>query len=136
MIAVDIHGTITHAAWREPIIQLQGWDEYYAQAAHDEPCKPIIRLINGLVRTGEKVVGMTETPERYRELTMRWLVYNNVLLDEIYMRPEDDWRSAVDLKMSFLDEMPEQVSIAIDDSEAVIDAFRARGITTLHINGR
>lgn len=83
---------------------------------------------------GYTVIGLTGRNEAYRNLTMQWLGLHNISLDDILMRPNDDYRSDHELKPAMLDEWLQakglthaDVWVILEDRDKVVEAWRNLG---------
>lgn len=139
-VLTDIDHCITDAYWRDHLIG--EWDEYHAQSVHDKPAEDTVSLLKALSKDHD-IIGLTARPERWYEITMRWMVQHDVPLDDVVMRGNDDYRSSPVLKteraigyFGSLEAMQNQVALVIDDRDDVISAFRELGLTTLQISIR
>ena len=140
-VLVDIDHTLSNAWWRDSLIG--DWDAYHAVSGQDNPLQDVITMVNALHRCGRSIIGLTARPEKWRQLTMEWLVKHFVSMDELLMRSDDDFRPAPEVKVAlalerFKDEsnLRNQVALVLDDREDVIEAFRALGVTALQVFGR
>lgn len=147
-LLIDIDHTIFDAAWRDDMINNNDWDAYHLAGKEDKPIQEIVELINTLSQAGQhiygyawEVVALTARPGKWRKQTMDMFLKYNVSIDEILMRPDDNFRSAAEMKIELIKEyFGEDLGainhnvILIDDNDKVIEAVRALGITTLHIS--
>lgn len=138
LIITDIDGTLFDASHRNAMLENDvPWDEYHAAAVNDRPVHDMIRLVNALhYAYGLKVIAVTGKTEKWRELTKRMFVEHCILIDDIWMRPNNDFRPNVDLKLHMLEDHIAEIMLLIDDDDRVIEAFNALGVTTLHCTVR
>ena len=142
MIALfDIDHTLSDAFWRDEMIGVESWDDYHAAAKDDAPVKAVIKMVRALAALDVRVVGFTARPEKFRGMTLRWLVENDIPLEGVLMRPDDDFRSAVDLKLALAAELAggeikDQILLVVDDREDVVAAFQSLGVTALQVFAR
>lgn len=140
-ILIDLDDTI-NAAWkREHMIEEFGWDVFHQHLVNDDPVEDILKLILNLNNFDR--VGLTARPEKWRQPTIAWLVKHGLYIDDLLMRPDDDFRPSPIIKVALATEyfgseegIRENVAFIIDDRPDVIKAFAGIGITTLHINAR
>lgn len=140
-ILVDVDHTLANSFWRDDMIG--DWDAYHAASSEDEPLQDAVGLINSLHGAGYTIIGLTARPEKWRQITMEWLIKHFISMDELLMRPDEAYHPAPEIKMAlalkrFDDKanLKAQVAIVIDDREDVIEAFRALGVTAMQIFGR
>jgi hypothetical protein len=143
-ILLDIDHTVSDAFWRDHLILTPGmpgdWDDYHAASINDQPLGDMVNMINALA-VNYFILGITARPEKWRKLTMEWLLRNDIAIDDLLMRPDDDYRRAPELKVAmaqaaFGDRFLEDVALVLDDREDVIAAFKAAGITALQVHAK
>jgi hypothetical protein len=139
VVIIDIDNTLSDSTWREELIKEQGWDAFHAAGKDDEPIKAMVKLISALCDSSQitEIVALTARPEKWRAQTMLWLVTNEIYVDELIMRPDNDFAPSRTLKVKLAKEQMadrwDQVGLIIDDREDVITAFRAEGKTCLQV---
>jgi phosphoglycolate phosphatase-like HAD superfamily hydrolase len=131
----DIDKTLSDAAWRDCLYG--EWDEYHRLSPQDRPIGVAISILNALVDAGLEVVLMTGRPERWRAMTMAWLTTHGVQASELIMRPDDDYRKSPELKVALAEqrfgESLQDLVMVVDDRDDVLQAFAARGVTTVQV---
>jgi hypothetical protein len=141
IIIIDIDDTLADTSHREHLIQSQGWDAFHAAGKDDPPIKAMIRLIDVLCEAEEglvqEIVALTARPAKYRNQTMEWLIKHNIYIDDIIMRPDNDFSKSKDLKVrlakEYFGDRFKDIALVIDDHEEVCASFRAEGITCLQV---
>lgn len=139
-VLVDIDHVLS-AAWpRDPLIQQGDWDRYHQQAANDQPLPDVVAMIRALRWASYHIVAITSRPEKWRALTNQWFFRWQIPIDDLLMRPNDNYQTDVELKIglataSFTD-MKKEVSFLIEDREDVCIAFHEAGVTTLQCRAR
>ena len=134
---VDLDNCISDDGWRIPKInwELEGdekWDEYHANCDNDEP-----RNLEHLDRNLPIVI-FTARPMKFLMKTMFWLYESaglNGRIFDMFMRPDNDHRPSVELKMAFLNDLmtkyvisKDNILTAFDDREDVLTMYRSQGI--------
>jgi len=141
-IICDVDHTLTNAFWRDGMLANRpvDWDEYHAASIHDKPALDVVEMVQALHLRGFLIVGITGRPEKWRKLTVEWMIKHKVPMDELHMRPNDNYDTAGPLKLFLarlrFSNIPEQVAMVIDDHDGVIAAFTALGVTCLQTHGR
>jgi len=130
IIVVDLDHTLAAAAWRD--YMRPDWDAYYRASSDDAPIQPMVDFINNGLSTMVDVVCITTRPEKWRQLTMDWLIRHNVSIDELVMRPNDDFRRSPELKVALATPF-KPIMLAIDDREDVVIAYAAAGIPAVQV---
>ncbi len=143
-ILIDIDHTVSDAFWRDEMYAdpLVSFDDYYAASKDDVPLLDTIRLMNTLARDFN-FISLTARPEKWRQITMQWLLEHHVMADEVLMRPDGNFDPSPKVKVELAMErfggekgMREQVAMVLDNREDVVMAFSALGITAMQIFGR
>lgn len=140
-VLVDIDHTLSAAWHRDPMIGgCGGWDAYHSASVADEPIHDVMSLVNTLHNDGWTIIALTARPEKWRNITMAWLVKHGIKVDEILMRPDEAFHPAPEMKLQLAAErfsdITNQVAFLIEDRDDVCEAFHALGITTLQVKGR
>lgn len=143
-ILVDIDHVLSDAAWRDDMIGGPGgWGAYHLAGQEDVPLEDMVMVINflGAINYMEdhvNIVGLTARPEKWRQITVDWLVKNEVRLDDLLMRPADCFLPSPETKLLeceryFEGRTADRVICVMDDREDVCAAFRAIGVTALQV---
>src|SRR5262245_56540037 len=126
ILVTDIDGTLANDRWRRNI--LPNWDEYHRMSIDDEPNRVIVYFINSLKRDQTTVVGLTGRPERWRQLTNTWMLRHNIMLDELIMRPDDNFMSSPDFKLgALLSRFDPHQTVVLEDRDDVVTKLRGEG---------
>lgn len=137
IIIIDIDHTVADSFWRDSMIGTVPWDEYHENGKYDKPFKNVANLINSLSAMGYEFIGVTGRNEKFRTLTVSWLVKNNIDIDTVLMRPDDDFTKNGPLKIKLIKEYFKddfkKVHFMIDDNDEAILEFYKLGIPTLQI---
>ena len=132
---VDIDGVLADVRHRLRHVQSRpkNWDAFFAEASGDEV------LAEGLERSREladahALVYLTGRPERCRDDTLAWLTRHGFPSGELVMRPDTDRRPARFFKLSEIRRLSrkQEVSVVVDDDQAVVDVLRDEGYNVEH----
>lgn len=139
-IICDIDHCLSDAAWRDGMLG-GPWDDYHAASVDDKPATDICTLLDMLRGNGIQVIGLTSRPEKWRKMTMEWLVKHGIFMDDLLMRPDANFENSGPLKVNlaqayFGDSLGERVLFVLDDRDDVVAGFAALGITSLQVMGR
>jgi hypothetical protein len=136
ILLCDIDHTITDAAWRDP--WLGQWETYHPKSVDDKPIMPVIKAVNAMALLGWQVVLLTSRNERWRQITLEWLVKHKVLASGLVMRPEDSYLPCHELKIKLAIEIfgprLEGIGMVWDNSAQNLEPFQELGITTMQVN--
>lgn len=136
IVVVDLDGTLCNSSHREHLAKAGLWEQFHELLMDDEPWADVEQLIDLLSsgKTTPFIVGLTGRNECYRLMTIKWLDKHKIHLDELLMRPDNDYRSDVDLKPQLLDEFLEMESLThadvwfiLEDRDKVVEAWRNLG---------
>ena len=126
LLITDLDGTLANDRWRA---RTPDYDERQKQAAKDEPFTSNIAFINAL--EDWHIIILTSRNERWSTLTNKWLLKHNVCIDDLHMRPDDNFEGASDFKVASIKaikaEFKPDVMVLIDSREDVVMAYRAEG---------
>ena len=134
-VIVDLDGTLSDSFYREEV--KPDWDAYHAASINDAPLGDMADIIKTL-SVDNTIIAMTARPEKWRTVTMAWLLRNEIPISELLMRPMDDWRSVPEVKMALAvsrfggtEQIRDNVLFIVDDREDVVQAFAGIGVTAL-----
>ena len=137
---LDIDHTVSDATWRDGMIGVEPWDTYHQAAPKDKPIPEMVGLVAVLSREFH-VICVTARPEKWRNLTMTWLIKHNVLFHELLMRPDDCYLPAPESKLKVVkqrlgEDFKSEVAFVLDDRDDVAAAFKGEGVTVLQVHAR
>jgi hypothetical protein len=133
-VLVDIDHTLSDAFWRDELIGT--WDAYHEASSGDLPLLPVIGLINSLHLCRYTIVGITARPEKWRQLTLNWLVRWGAHVHELLMRPDDAFHPSPEIKLELARKrFPDfnDIAFLLEDRDDVCAAFREAGVTVLQV---
>lgn len=137
VVVFDIDGTLADITLRRGHLQRPDpdWKQFHSDMATDTPNEPVVEMYRALWSTARFNIILTSGRyERAREYTERWLLWNYIPFEKIYMRPNEDNRPDHILKQGFLDQISSSdgtILFAVDDRQQVVDMWRRNGITCL-----
>lgn len=139
-VIFDIDGTLADASHRRHFLEKspKDWNSFYEGMDKDDAIEPVeflLMCIKDAIHFRElpvEIIFCTGRPERYREITERWLeqkldIYNHRIL----MRKEGDFRADDIVKQEMLDQLKAEgfdVFLVFDDRQRVVDMWRRAGI--------
>jgi hypothetical protein len=139
IVFVDIDHSLSDAAWRDPMIDHYTWDEYHIASADDKPNREVIEVINSLHADQWLVIGLTARPSKFRGMTVAWCVSAHAQIDELIMRPDDNFEKSPDFKIAAVRARIKELDgvwspiVVFDDRDDVIAAIRAERITAFQV---
>jgi hypothetical protein len=133
----DIDHTISNSFWRDGMIGTSSWDDYHEASKNDYPFIKVINLINSLYNQGYAIICITGRPEKFRSLTVDWLLDYKVEVDELLMRPDDCFLKNQELKIKLVEDhfkkYYKDIQFIVDNNEEVCLEFAKLGISSLQI---
>lgn len=137
---VDIDGTIADNAHRQWVLEDKtrptvNWELFFQLMGDDKPFPHMLQLLTDLTRTKSsavRIVYVTGRPERWRNLTTRWLVLHRFPYPHsMYMRPDGDHRPDHVVKLELLEQIRKDGIIPVmsfDDRNTVVKMWREAGV--------
>jgi uncharacterized HAD superfamily protein len=136
-ILLDIDHTIANSFWRDSMIGVQPWDDYHTASKDDKAFKKVVTLINSLSSMNYVIIAFTGRNEKFRALTLDWFLKHKIDVDELLMRPDDNFEKNGVMKSNLLHQRFngnfKNIQFAIDDNEDSCLELYKLGITTLQI---
>ncbi|MEL7231898.1 MAG: polynucleotide kinase [Pseudomonadota bacterium] len=136
-VIFDIDGTLADIEHRRHFVRdgNKNWKAFNAAMGDDTVFDAVAGLYRTLWKTGvydlQIVTGRTED---FREVTERWLVWNELPFNRVTMRASRDMRPDHIVKEEILDQFlaeGREIAFTVDDRQQVVDMWRRRGITCL-----
>lgn len=133
-IIVDIDGTICHKCDREYWEYDKVKDDSVNYGVVD-----ILRAYDGylFIKTEDKaeVVLITSRKEDSREVTLDWLLDNNIPFDKLYMRPNNDTREDWKVKKDIYNNIKDKYEVVavFEDNEECCQMYKDEGLTVFKV---
>lgn len=132
IIVVDLDGTLCNSGHREHLARAGLWDNFHSLLGGDTPWPDVAGLIDILAQQQYTIVGLTGRNEKYRNATLEWLTKNDIWIDTLLMRPDDNYQSDHVLKpqmlLDYLNANPDEgVWFVLEDRDKVVEAWRNEG---------
>jgi hypothetical protein len=113
------------------------FDPYHAEMVNDSVNNTLAMKLTTLYEAGHTIVYSSARPNKYREVTSRWLYDNGLWFPDtkLYLRADDCLDSAVVLKAHHLSQIwtdfPEGVALAFDDRFDVCMMYQAAAVPVI-----
>ncbi len=134
IVVCDLDGTLCNSAHREHLARHGEWAQFHMLLTADQPHEDVRAVVNTLQRAGNYIVGLTGRIERWRPATLDWLRNHNVALDDLLMRPDDDFTPDVKLKPRLVlgmfgspDVARQEVLLILEDRDRMVEEWRNLG---------
>lgn len=139
-IIIDLDGTLCNTDHRVDLILAKKYDEFHEKCVDDEPRRDVAEFLK-LVSAQCKIMAVTGRNKKFEELTRRWLHKHNIIVDELLMRPNDDYTKDGEMKLKLIEEafggdkqaVLDNVMFALDDRDRVVEALRNYGLPTWQV---
>jgi FMN phosphatase YigB (HAD superfamily) len=136
-VIFDIDGTLADIRHRRVFLEGErpDWFRFNEAMGDDTPNIPITSLYKTLWESGQyQMEIVTGRNERFRQITERWLTWNEIPFSRLTMRPNKDQRPDYIIKQEILDGFLSEgldITFTVDDRQQVVDMWRRNGITCL-----
>lgn len=136
IVIFDLDGTLANIDHRLPYItnRPKKWDLFHSTVHLDEPKPAIIELYKRFYKADDTIIICSGRNDIARSATEAWLAKHELFYTELFMRPDDQRGSDVEVKKAMLDIIRVKYgepTLAIDDRQRVVDFWRSEGITCL-----
>lgn len=137
IVLFDIDGTLADIKQRRSILEENphNWAQFFQLMGDDSPNQNIVELYS-LIQSSQQYecIIVSGRPEQYRQLTEKWLTWNGIEFERLFMRQQDDNRADHIIKEEILDRLlseGKEIAFVVDDRKSVVDMWRRRGLTCL-----
>jgi phosphoglycolate phosphatase-like HAD superfamily hydrolase len=138
-VIVDVDGTLAEFNPSEVHQWVLGvekdWDPFFEHMRNAPAITNVLKLVKLLKAQGQHIVICSGRPDSHREATIEWLKQQDVPFDAVYLRPNNTDHLADEVvKDQLLKAMHNdgyQPWLVLDDRTAVVDHWRAMGLTCL-----
>ena len=131
IVIFDLDGTLANCDHRKHHVEStpKNWDMFYSLCDGDsviESAATLFRLLNKDYR----IVILTGRRDSEYDKTIKWLTDNDVVPDEIRMRPTRSWVKDTELKQKWLDDHynKDDVLMWFEDRKSVVEMVRSNDI--------
>ena len=126
-VFIEIDGTLYNCNHRSDL--RHDYSAYWSAAVDDKIKKPMLELIQ-LLSDEYEIIGFSCRPESYRQETEEKLRCDEVPVDDLMLRPDDDRQKEADLREEFvlgdgsLTKALKDVKYVITNNDSAIESFR------------
>ena len=139
LVIFDIDGTLANIEHRRGYAQTKpsNWYAFNNTMHSDTPNEIVVDVYQSLADTGKyHMIIFTGRSERQHDVTVEWLLNNNIIFDELYMRSAEEEDKRVKdsiVKKRLLDNLierhPEKEIMGVfDDRKQVVDMWLENGL--------
>ena len=117
------------------------WNAYHAASIDDEPITDVINMLESAAMMDASIITITARPEKWRKLTMGWMIKHQVPSDALLMRPDDVFRPSPEIKRELLlghfgEGFREEIAFILEDRDDVVAMYREMGLTVFQVFAR
>jgi FMN phosphatase YigB (HAD superfamily) len=132
-IVFDLDGTLADSSHREHLAQSKQWDEFHSASYQDPLNDDVAFLLRSAPLNGCCGMVLTGRNKKYWSTTLTWFSHKGILglVDELLMRPDDDFSSDAVVKPRLLAEYfgsieraREDVVVILEDREKMVECWR------------
>ena len=138
-IILDLDGTLCNVDHRVEYALTKQYDEFHSRLSGDKP-NPAVQAIIRLLAVNLNILVVTGRNAKWRTQTERWLTKHGIIVDDLLMRPDDDFTKDHELKLLMIERhfgskeaVLKNVVMALEDRDQVVEAFRNYGIPTWQV---
>jgi len=134
IVIADLDGTLGDYGHRVRLWKERKYHEFNRAGKDDKPIQPIVDILSCLPRDTAVVV-LTARSDDNREMTIKWLMDNDIRFDVLLMREDGDMRSDVKIKQELFEKWidEDKVWFVLEDRNICVDMWRGLGLTCLQV---
>lgn len=128
---IDLDGTLVDVTSIRYLVEgkKKNFDAFHLRSEFCQPNQAIKKLTNKLHDFGFTIIIFSGRVSKYTDLSKKWLTSNSVHFDEIHLRPNNDFRSDVEIKREMFNSLQtKSVLIAVDDRQELRNLWRELSI--------
>ena len=126
-VLIDLDGTLASITHRDP---------FDASDAANDPVNEHVKLMMSLLSEKSEIIILSGRNDKYSAATFSFLVNNNVQYDQIFMRPDGDFRKDSVLKREFFDNHivgKYNVVAVFDDRPQVVRLWKSLSLPVFNV---
>lgn len=130
IVIIDLDGTLCDTTHRDHLISGAGtdWDAFHSELHNDKPYEETVKFIEAMNNLGMTIIALTGRMEKFRKQTVDWLIKHEILIDDLWMRGNDDYRKAFEIKRERIINIKDSILVVLDDNDKVVEALRNEGL--------
>lgn len=138
-VIFDVDGTLASTKWREHYVAgaNKDWSAFHGGMVLDSPIAETVEAARRYHDEGYTVIALTLRPERFRPHMWRWFDENDVPVDELYLRPTNDYRDGAVVKRDIYEKQIKpryDVVKAYDDYTKIVDMWTEAGVPAVNVH--
>ena len=137
-IIFDIDGTLMDIEHRKKFVEQKpkDWNSFREMTSEDTPNLDVFAVAIALQKAGNRILIASGKNKSQRPITLKQLMGQGLVFNEIYLRSDNDYRPDYELKSGMLDQMFEAgytPTLVFDDRTSVVDMWRSRGLRAVQV---
>ena len=137
-IIFDVDGTLMDISHRKKFVEQRpkDWDSFRAETPNDTPFTEIFEVATALQKAGHRIIIASGRNRSQRGITLKQLMGNGLIFEQIYMRSDNDYRPDTVLKRELLDKMRANgydPKMVFDDRTSVVQMWRDAGLKAVQV---
>ena len=137
-IIFDVDGTIADVEHRRHFVNGNNdWDSFRKETVNDTPVQWVCDIAKRFIAQGDEVAFFSARNESEREITEKqisqWIGDGH---KGVFLRPNGDYTPDDEFKSALADkfiDMGCKIDLIFDDSQKVVDMWRAKGFTVVQV---
>lgn len=133
-VVFDLDGTLALTEHRAHFLEQdpKDWRGFYAACDQDEPCRPLIRLLDNLQGVGVRIEIWSGRSDEVADKTNRWLRLHDLDHLTIRMREAGDHQPDTTLKAAWMAEHG-RPDVVFEDRASMVAMWRSNGIVCCQV---
>lgn len=131
-VCFDMDGTLNDVRGVRHFLdgKYKDFDAFHRMSEFEPANDDVVQMALDAHASGYSVLITTARSEPYRETTQKWLDDRNIPYENIFMRPEGDYRSDYEVKKDMFQEISEHYDVVrcVDDNPQAIQAWRENNV--------
>ena len=137
-IIFDVDGTLMDISHRKKFVEQRpkDWDSFRSETPNDTPFTEIFEVAIALQKAGHRIIIASGRNRSQRGITLKQLMGNGLIFEQIYMRSDNDYRPDTVLKRELLDKMRANgydPKMVFDDRTSVVQMWRDAGLKAVQV---
>ena len=137
-VIFDVDGTLMNIEHRKKFVESKpkDWDAFRDETPNDTPFTEIFDVAIALQKAGHRIIIASGRNRSQRGITLKQMMGNGLVFEQIYMRSDTDYRSDVIVKREMLDRMRANgydPKMVFDDRDAVVQMWRDAGLKAVQV---
>ena len=137
-IIFDVDGTLMDISHRKKFVEQKpkDWDSFREQTPDDKPITEIFQVAIALQQAGHRIIIASGRNRSQRGITLKQLMGEGLVFEQIYMRADSDYRPDTILKRELLDKMRANgydPKMVFDDRDSVVQMWRDAGLKAVQV---